>query len=182
MRLDPRLTRGMQIVLVAALAAASVASPAAADHGRRYKGPSGFPGDWHPRFVQRVHASPGWSYSYSSRSSCGAPAFAGFIGGLIIGSALAHAAPPPAYCAPVAANYYYDPYCHERFSSLDAYGHHLDNCRHPAWVRVIDGNSGRCVGERYWQGGGWRERWDSRDGGERGDDQGDDDPGGDWNR
>ncbi len=172
MSLDLRLSRGMLIVLGVAVAAASLVEPALADHGRRYKGPGGFRGDGGPRIVQRVYASPGRGYAYSRGSSAG-PALAGLIGGLIIGSVIAQAAAPPhAYCPPaVADDYYYDPYCHQRFTSLDAYGAHLDRYDHPSWVRVIDGRSGRCVGERYWQDGRWRDRDD---------DEGDRDGG--WNR
>ena len=184
MRLDTRWFRGTLIVLGVAALAASLASPAAADHGRRYKGQGG---DRGARVVQHVHATPGWGFAYSSRGSRGAPALASFIGGLVLGNALAHATTTPrAYCPPAAADYYFDPYCHERFSSLEAYGDHLDNCCHPAWVQVIDGNSDRCVGESYWQDGRWRNRGDSRDYGDRGeygDDRGGyDDRGGDWKR
>jgi len=179
MRLDARWSRGTLIVLGVAVAAASFVSPAAADHGRRYKGPGGY---GNPRVVRHVPISSGRGYVYVSRGSCATPAIAGFIGGLIIGNALAHAAPPPqAYGPHVAPDYYYyyDPYCHERFSSLDAYADHLDHWGHPAWVRVTDGNSGRCVGARYWQDGRWRDAGDDRD---RGDDDGYDGRGGEWNR
>lgn len=160
MRLDARMSHGMLIVLGVAVAAASLAEPALADHGRRYKGSGGSRGDGGPRIVQRVYSSPGRGYGYSRGSSAG-PALAGLIGGLIIGSVIAQAAAPPprVYCPPpVADDYYFDPYCHERFASLDDYGAHLSHCDHPAWVRVIDGNSGRCVGECYWQDGRWRQR------------------------
>jgi hypothetical protein len=181
MRLDSRWSRGTLITLGMAVAAAGLVSPAAADHGGRYKGQGGRGG---VRVVRHVPISYGRSYAYDPRGSCGTPAIAGFIGGLIIGNVLAHAAPPPqAYCPHVAADYYYDPYCHERFSSLDAYGDHLDYCRHPSWVRVMDGNSGRCVGERYWQDGRWCDAGDGRGDEDRGDyNNGDHDPGREWNR
>src|SRR3989442_883370 len=52
MRLDTRFTRGIQLALAGTLAAASLASPAAADHGRRYK--------HYPRFTHvYVAPSPG---------------------------------------------------------------------------------------------------------------------------
>jgi hypothetical protein len=169
MRLDTRWSRGTLIVLAVALTAASLVSPAAAGHGRRYKGHGAQGG---PGSVRHIAGAPAPRHVYYvSHGSSAAPAIAGFIGGLVLGNVLAHAAPPPqAYCPPVAADYYYDPYCHERFSSLDAYGGHLDYRRHPSRVRVIDGNSGRCVGERYWQDGRWCE------GG------GDDGQGREWNR
>ena len=160
MRLDARLSRAMLVVLGVAVVAASLASPAAAD--RRYKGQGGNRGYGGPRVVQHVYSSPGRGYAYS-RGSRGGPDLAVFIGGLIVGNALAHAAQSrQVYCPPVEAdnNYYYDPYYHERFSSLDA-------CRHTTVVLVINGNTGRCVGERYWQGGRWRDRGDSRGYGDR---------------
>ena len=188
MRLDARLSRAMLIVLGVAVVAASLASPAAADHGRRYKGQRGNQGYGGPRVVQHVYSSPGRGYGYTSRSR-GGPDLAVFIGGLIVGNALAHAAPPRhVYCPPVEADYYYDTYRHERFASLDA-------CSHATLVLVISGSTGRCIGERYWQGGRWRDREDSRgygncdynDRGDQGDgddrdygDQGD--QGGNWNR
>jgi len=181
------------IVLGVAMAAASVVSPADADHGRRYKGAGGYPGGYsggYPggyggvRVVRRVSVCQGRSYTYISRSSCGTPALAGFVGGLIVGNVLAHAAPPPQACPRVVdtPDYYYDPYCHESFSSLDAYGEHLNHCDHPALVRVIDGDTGRCVGEREWREGRWCDggddggRYDDRD---RNDDR---DQDRDWNR
>ena len=167
MRLDARLSRAVLIVLGVAVVAASLVSPALADHGRRYKGQGDNRGYGGPRVVQHVYSSPGRGYAYS-RGSRGGPDLAVFIGGLIVGNALAHAAPPRhVYCPPVEADYYYDPYCHERFSSLDAYGDHLNGCSHATLVLVINGNTGRCIGERYWQGGRWRDRGDSRGYGDR---------------
>lgn len=165
MRLDARLSRAILIVLGVAVVAASFASPAAADHGRRYKGQGGNRGHGGPRVVQHVYSSPGRGYGYISRGSRGGPDLAVFIGGLIVGNALSHAAPAPqGYCQrDVADYYYYDPYYHERFTSLDA-------CSHATVVLVIDGNTGRCVGERYWQDGRWRNRGYSGDYGRRGDD------------
>ena len=171
MRLDARLSRGTLIVLAVAVAAASLASPAAADHGRRYKGSRGQGGQGPSRHV-----------TYVSRGSSAGPAIAGFIGGFVLANVLAHAAPPPpAICAPAPDYTYYDPYCQESFESLEAYGAHLDCVRHPAIVRVIEVDNGRCVGERAWRDGGWRDRYDARD---RGDFRNRDGGGrdGDWNR
>lgn len=160
MRLDSRLSRAMLIVLGVAVVAASLASPAAAD--RRYKGQGGNRGYGGPRVVQHVYSSPGRGYGYISRGSRGGPDLAVFIGGLIVGNALSHAAPAPhVYCQRDEADYYYyDPYYHERFTSLDA-------CSHATVVLVINGNTGRCVGERYWQGGRWCSRGYSRGYGDR---------------
>jgi hypothetical protein len=173
MRLDTGLSRGTLIVLGVALAAASLTSPAGADPGRRYKGAR----------MQRGPVVVRHAY-YSSRGSSAGPAIAGFIGGLIIGNVLAQAAPPPTYCAPVR-DYgyrdpysYYDPYCRETFVSLEAYGAHLDCVRHPAFVRVIEVDNGRCVGERAWRDGRWRDSYGSRG---RYDSRGSDDPYGDRN-
>ena len=148
MRLDTRFTRGIQLALAGTLAAASLASPAAADHGRRYK--------HYPRFTH-VYVAPSPGRVYISHGSCGAPALAGFFGGLVIGSAIAHAAapPPPAYCAPPPAYIYYDPYCDRSFDSLDAYASCFHGCRHPRVVQVIEVETGRCVGQRYWVHDRW---------------------------
>ena len=149
MRLDTRFTRGIQLALAGTLAAASLASPAAADHWRRYK--------HDPRFAHFAYA-PVRERVYISRSSCGVPAFAGFVGGLVIGSAIAHAAapPPPVYCAPAPVYTYYDPYCDRRYDSLDECASHFHHYScHPRVVQVIEVDSGRCVGERYWIHGRW---------------------------
>ena len=148
MRLD-RLNRGIVLALAVTLAAASLASPADAGHGRRYKGNA------HVVYVARPARTV-----YVTHRSYGAPALAGFVGGLVIGTALAQAAaPPPVYCAPAPVVYeYYDPYCHRDFVSLDHYYSHLHYCSHPRVVRVIEVDTGRCIGERYWYGGSWY--WD----------------------
>jgi len=155
MRLDMRFTRGIQLALAGTIAAASLASPAAADHWRRYKYP--------PRHAH-VYVAPAPGRVYISHSSCGAPALAGFVGGLVIGSVIAHAAPPPpVYCAPPPAYVYYDPDCGRSFTSLDLCASHYCGYGHPRVVQVIEVDSGRCVGERYWFHGRWY------DGDERGD-------------
>jgi len=172
MRLDARLTRGTLIVMGVALAAASLVSPASADHGRRYKGVNVHRG---PVVVRQfVGVRPARRVYYSDSHGSAGPAIAGFIGGLVVGNILAQAAPPPVYCAPAPERdyhdrySYYDPYCRESFVSLEAYGAHLDCTRHPAIVRVIEVDNGRCVGERAWRDGRWRD-WDGGD------------PRGDWN-
>ena len=183
MRLGTRWVRGTLVVLGVAMAAASFSSPAAADHGRRYKGGGGYQGGYGggyggTRVVRPVVIVRRPSYAYGSRRSSAGPALAGFVGGLILGNVLAHAAPPPQACYPRVADtpdYYYDPYCHESFSSLDAYGEHLNHCDHPGLVRVIDGNTGRCVGEREWRDGRWCDGGDDRGYDDR-------DRNDDWNR
>jgi hypothetical protein len=165
-----RMSRAMVIVIAVGLAAASLASPAAADRWVRYKGWGG------PRVVRTVAVAP--APVYWSSGSSGVPSFASFVGGIIVGTALAQvvqphpvvvAAPPacPVPPPPPCDYYYYDPWCHVRFASLEAYDEHLRFERHPAIVRVIDEHSGRCIGERAWHDGRWRDRGDWDDGDDR---------------
>jgi hypothetical protein len=107
------------------------------------------------------------------RESNVGPVFAGLIGGLILGTAIAHAsAPPPDY-------YYWDSYCDERFVSLDRYRHHLRYHHHPYVVRVIGARSGACEFSYRWHDGAWH-RWDDDGWRDRGwDDRYDDRWGGD---
>jgi hypothetical protein len=139
-------------VLLAAVVLAAVAPAAQADHrrDRRYKwaGPA-----YSTRVVTRHH-SPGSVYIV--RRSGAGPAIAGFLGGLFLGATLAHAAP--------AGFSYYDPYCDERFVSLEVYGAHLHHHHHPGIVRVIELDSGDCVRSYHYQDGDWRD-WHDEDGG-----------------
>ncbi|MEK7329523.1 MAG: hypothetical protein AAB290_06025 [Candidatus Eisenbacteria bacterium] len=143
-----RHTRWMAGLLLAAIVMATVAPAARADRGRRYKhaGPAHV-----TRVVTRYH-SPGSVYIVR-RSSAG-PAIAGFLGGLFLGATLAHAAP--------AGFSYYDPYCDERFVSLEIYRAHLHHHRHPRIVRVIELDTGDYVHTYRYQHGRWDD-WDDED-------------------
>ena len=96
------------------------------------------------------------------------PAFAGFLGGLALGSVIGHSSARREYvvqrgndCAPQQAEYYYyDPYCGERFSSLDSYGSHVCGHHHPRIVQVISVDTGRCVHVYHY----YRGRWEDQDG------------------
>ena len=57
---------------------------------------------------------------------------------------------------------YYDPYCRERFATIEAYDEHLYEYRHPRTVEVIEVHSGRCVDTLDWRDGRWCSR-DDRD-------------------
>jgi hypothetical protein len=152
MNLSIRSRRCVTGVLLAAVVLAAVAPAAQADRRgeRRYKNvrPA-----YSTRVVTRSH-SPGSVYIVR-RSSAG-PAIAGFLGGLFLGAALAHAAPD--------GFSYYDPYCDERFVSLEVYRGHLHRHHHPRIVRVIELDTGDCVRSYRYQDGGWRdwhdEGWD----------------------
>ncbi|TMQ51764.1 MAG: hypothetical protein E6K73_04930 [Candidatus Eisenbacteria bacterium] len=98
-------------------------------------------------------------------SSCGVPALASFIGGLAVGAVIASHSQPvyeaPHYAAPPEPEYYYyDPYCGERFSSLDSYGSHVCGHHHPRIVQVISVDTGRCVHVYHY----YRGRWEDQDG------------------
>jgi len=141
------MIRGLGVLLLLALATASLAPAAQAGHGHRghRHGRAVFGGSHVVRVVEH-HTSPG-------------AVFAGFLGGLVLGTVLsdAQAAPPP----PVYE--YYDPYCGERFVSLEVYGDHAWRHRHPLVVDVIDVHSRRCVDTYRWRDGRWCGRYD-RDG------------------
>ncbi len=81
---------------------------------------------------------------------------AGIIGGIALGSALSRASD----CEPDYA--YVDPYCGERFASLDAYRANFRHHRHPRVIRVIEVDSGRCVNSYRYNQGRWcdAEEWD----------------------
>jgi hypothetical protein len=141
-----RFTRWMTVVLLAAIVMTAVAPAADAGRRRRYKG-------WDSSYNTRVvrYHSPGSVYVVR-RSSAG-PAIAGFLGGLFLGATLAHAAPD--------GFVYHDPYCDERFVTLEVYRTHLHRHHHPRVVRVLERESGECVHTWHYQDGDWRERdWD----------------------
>ena len=156
-------------LLLTALAIGALAPVAQADHGR---------GNGHYRYRRTVtYAPPFVRAGYPTRrvivehrSGGGAgPVLAGFIGGLVLGSAIqshpVYAAPPP------PSYYYYDPYERVRYSSLDECDRDVRWHHHPRVVQVIEIRSGECVDSYSWQNGRW---CDDRDGG-RGYSQGRDD-------
>jgi hypothetical protein len=144
--------RWMTGVLLAAVVLATVAPAAQADHGRRvrYK----YSGRYETRVVTRDY-HPGSVYIVR-RSSAG-PAIAGFLGGLFLGATLARSAPD--------GFTYYDPYCDERFVSLELYRGHLYHHHHPRIVRVMAIDSGECIRSYRYSDGEWRdwhdEDWDN---------------------
>jgi hypothetical protein len=151
-------TAGM---LLSALAIGALAPMAQADHGRAYG---------HYKYRRTVTYAPPFVRSgypmrrviVEHRSGGGAgPVLAGFIGGLVLGSAIqshpVYAAPPP------PSYYYYDPYARVRYSTLDDCDRDARWHRHPRVVQVIEVRSGDCIGSYSWQGGRWCE--DDRDGG-----------------
>ncbi len=169
-------SRWAAALLAATLCLPVLAPAASADRGGawiRYKrGPSCGPG------VVRYDYAPSRGY-YVERHSSIAPALVGFIGGLVVGSAI-HSQPA---CPPTPAEYYWDPYDHERFASLDAYYSHARYCHHPRVVRVIVASSGECVGSYEYVGGRWCERDPYYVGDWRHDRYGDEnDQDGDWDR
>lgn len=134
MTLTPKLHRWVTGALLATMLVTTSASIAGADpRYRRYKG-----GDrgYGTRVVYR-DLRPTSTYIVR-RSSGAGPAIAGFLGGLFLGAALAHAA-PTGYA-------YYDPYCHERFASLDVYRAHSHRFHHAGIVRVVAIDSGSYYG------------------------------------
>lgn len=92
---------------------------------------------------------------YVQRSSSVGPALVGFLGGLVVGSAI-HSHPVNASAA-VDYNYW-DPYCHRSYASRDAYYSHSRYAHHPRLVRVIEVDSGDCVRSEEYCDGRWYER------------------------
>jgi hypothetical protein len=125
-----------------ALAAAAPDADAGHRHGRKWKRGCSAPHVHHVHYAPRIYKS----------EACGLPAFAGFVGGLIVGAAVstAHAEPAPVYS-------YYDPYCDRSWSSLDACAPHFRHSGHPRVVRVIDVRTGHCVDRWTWYRGNWHD-------------------------
>jgi hypothetical protein len=151
--------RGFRVFLLVTLAAASLASTAAADRGHDRRHDRGGP----PTYGYRTGYGPHWRPVFIERHSSVGPALAGFLGGLVLGSVIAdaHPAPPPPPPPPVYD--YYDPYCHERFASFAAYENHLRYHDHPWVIDVIDAHSGRYVDSCVWQDGRWLDGQDRAD-------------------
>jgi hypothetical protein len=168
MKLHALFSRGIPALLVAAFAVTGVVPAQAAHEDVRFKGSSSYShGGWSGGGGYHAYRG-GWGRPYYVREHSGVgPAIGGFIGGLVLGSVLTHAndtyypPPPPTrviYRERVVepAYRYYDPYCGEEFSSLDAYREHACHVGHPQVARVIDARSGDCVDTYCWKDGGWR--------------------------
>lgn len=147
MKLTTTLQRWVTGAVLAAVLATTLAPIAEAGRGNgrvRYKGGHG------PSYQTYNHRYPGSTY-YVRRSNTTGALIGGFLGGLFLGAVLANAAP--------AGYVYYDPYCGERFRSLDSYEvyyrrHHF---RHPRVVRVIEVRTNRVVREYRYGDEGWRD-------------------------
>lgn len=140
--------RWMAGLMVAALSLALIAPAAQAHTARhhRYKGPV-----VREKRIVRYRPAPR-RVVYIHRHDSVIPVLASFLGGLVIGAAVAHADDPGDYV-------YYDPYCRHRFVSLDAYldDYSMHRYHHPRVVQVISIRTGECVDsyryhEGYWYG------------------------------
>lgn len=138
--------RGTLVFLTLAVSLAVMAPAAEAGRGRgkyRYKGSRG------------CDRGPDRVIIHRSSSSTGA-AIGGFIGGLIVGTAIAR--PQPYYESRYSdgPRYSYgDPYCHERFYSLDRYGDHARRHRHPCVAQVFVISTGEYIDDCCYQNGRW---------------------------
>lgn len=137
--------RALAALLLVALASASLAPAALADHGhgRTKRGRSDGPG-----VVRMVHRGPVFVERHSD-----AGAIVGFLGGLVVGSILSSTPPPPP-----PAYEYYDPFCRRNFITVGAYDQHLGYHRHPRSVMVVEVRSGRCIDTMDWSDGRWCSR------------------------
>lgn len=184
--LQHRLIAG---TLLATFAVTTLAPAAFAGHGeghsRKYRRQD------RPVFAGRVSYVPQRVVEFRHRSNGGGSTLAGFLGGIAVGAILTSAAQshagtraqcaqqpaysgPAAYCpAPEERYSFEDPYCRERFSSLDGYlSHARGHCHHALVAQVIDNRDGDCVDVIRFNDG----RWETCDRDDRGnwDYQGDD--------
>ena len=116
------------------------------------------------RCDERVTFVPQRVVEYRRRSSCGSSTLAGFLGGVAVGAIISSAAqsnagsrasygrepayypPPQRYDSDDDRYSYGDPFCHERYSSLDLYVTHARrHCHHRMVAQVIDNRDGHCV-------------------------------------
>ena len=162
--------------LLATIALTALAPAAYAGHGREsYRKVRRFE---HARREERVVCGPQSVVEYRRSSSGGGSTLAGFLGGIAVGAIISSAAqshassrasydrepayyPAPQRCeADVDRFSYGDPYCHERYSSLDLYVMHARrHCHHGMVAQVIDNRDGRCVDVIRLSG----DRWESCD-------------------
>lgn len=117
-----RIVTGLALAGILAATLAPAAEAGRRNHRYKERG--------HDRMVRYKRPHHGSGSTYVVRRSHAGPVIAGFIGGLFLGATLANGAP--------AGYSYYDPYCRERFASLDGYHSHLRRHRHPKVVRVVE--------------------------------------------
>ena len=179
MMLRSLTTRLMSVLAMGAISLASLAPAAHAGHG-----PWGGPKfRRHVEFSHEPRYYPGGTrVEVHSRYHEGGGAFAGFVGGLLLGAAVSHASEPAhlRYAPPPPCDYYYDPYCDVRFNSLDACTRHFCHADHPREVECIATDSQRVLDRYYFDRGHWHVYDDGRDGyrdrgGDRYDDRNSDD-------
>lgn len=153
MKLSRTLHRNLAVTLLASTCLLTIAPAAFAGRGHgRHKWVA--PSRWHGH-GQRVVV----------RESGAGPLVAGLIGGFLLGTAVSNAHAEPVvvrervYDAPPAPRYrYFDPYCGDWFVSLAACREHSWHDRHPAVVRVYDGDA--CVRTMRWSDGSWYDTGD----------------------
>jgi hypothetical protein len=143
------------LLLAACVLAAAPSAEARSHHAVRYK--------FQPQHVHH-HARGAVRVVEIRRSSDALPAFVGFLGGLVLGTAIAHASDPAPVCVPPAHEYdYWDPVCDVHFPSLTAYRTHLLRHPHAGIVRVIDTATGECVHVYQYHDGDWEEAGEEPD-------------------
>ena len=171
--------RGTLVFLTLAVPLATMA-PAAEAYSSRYRSRPGV------RYVARDYGRPYYVHRSSGAGPAIAGFIGGLVVGSVIsrsssqpryhdsyGGGYGNNCPPQrgSYgggygdnCPPQRGSYgagyaYDDPYCHERFSSLDSYYAHMRSdprChRHPMVARVIEIRTGEPVGYCTWDQGRW---------------------------
>lgn len=88
---------------------------------------------------------------YRDRGSDLGPALVGFVGGLIVGSAVSNHGH-----AHAGARYaYYDPYCERSYATLHAGVGHFRGCDHPRVIRQVEVRTKRVVKTYHYENSGW---------------------------
>jgi hypothetical protein len=151
--MNSRVLRNFALAAIIATSVSGFSAKAFADSGPWMRWKQGY------RETKVVSHSPGGVVYVHENSAV--PALAGFLGGLVIGSAI-HAQPvvhehvimssqpyAPAYA-------YYDPWCDRSFASLEACASYERYENHPQVIRVVDVYSGEYVSSYRWRAGDWR--------------------------
>jgi hypothetical protein len=150
MKLTTSLQRWTLAALIAGTGTLIFAPVAQADNGwRRWK---------HNEHVR--WSAPGPRVVLRERDHDGAgPALAGLIGGIIIGTAIAHSAPvvvhEHAYAPPPPRYRYEDMYSRRYWDSLDECRAEACAPHGPRVIRVVDITNDECVRTMYWKHDHW---------------------------